>query len=75
MLLRQTGFTYTHRDTITGESCAAAERMLLAIVLFALRMSLVHALVASEGGSVGVCVLGEGSASGCGPCACLYGDR
>lgn len=29
-------------------------------------------LVAREGESAGVCVLGEGSASGCGPCACLY---
>lgn len=53
-----TEFTYTHRDAITGESCSAAERMLLAIVLFALRMSLVHR-PAGEGDSVGVCVGGR----------------
>lgn len=40
--------TYTHTDTITGEFYSAAERMLLAIVLFALPMSLVHTLVARE---------------------------
>lgn len=40
---------HTPRDTITEESCSAAERMLLAIVLFALQMSLVHTLVARRG--------------------------
>lgn len=45
----ETDGIHTHPDTITGETCAAAERMLVAIVLFALRMSLGHTLVAREG--------------------------